>query len=75
MKKEDARFALLAGSETELNLCLNFQAWQDFLHNRTGKHAQWEVRAVAGFKLKIDIVRAIEIVTCIVIIAGVFRHW
>jgi thymidylate synthase (FAD) len=47
MKKEDARFALLAGSETELNLCLNFQAWQDFLHNRTGKHAQWEVRAVA----------------------------
>lgn len=47
LKKEDARFALLAGSETELNLCLNFQAWQDFLHNRTGKHAQWEVRAVA----------------------------
>ena len=47
MKKEDARFALLAGSETELNLCLNFQAWQDFLHNRTGKHAQWEVREVA----------------------------
>jgi hypothetical protein len=47
MKKEDARFALLAGSETELNLCLNFQAWQDFLRNRAAKHAQWEVQAVA----------------------------
>ena len=47
MKKEDARFALLAGSETELNLCLNFQAWQDFLRNRAAKHAQWEVRGVA----------------------------
>lgn len=47
VKKEDARFCLLHSAETELNLCLNFQAWQDFLRNRTDKAAQWEVRAVA----------------------------
>ena len=48
MKKEDARLALLHSAETELNLCLNFQAWQDFLRNRTSTAAQWEVRAVAN---------------------------
>ena len=47
MKKEDARFALLHSAETSLNVCMNFQAWQDFLHNRTEVHAQWEVREVA----------------------------
>lgn len=47
MKKEDARYALLHSCETELNLCLNFQAWQDFIRNRNDKHAQWEVREVA----------------------------
>jgi thymidylate synthase (FAD) len=47
MKKEDARFYFLQSAETELNLCLNFQGWQDFLRNRTDKAAQWEVRAVA----------------------------
>ncbi len=47
MKKEDARFALLHSAETDLNMCLNFQGWRDFLKNRTDKAAQWEVRAVA----------------------------
>jgi thymidylate synthase (FAD) len=47
MKKEDARYSLLHSAETELNMCLNFQAWQDFLRNRTYKAAQWEVREVA----------------------------
>lgn len=47
MKKEDARYALLHSAETELNLCLNFQGWQDMLRNRTDKAAQWEVRDVA----------------------------
>lgn len=47
IKKEDARYALLQACTTELNLCLNFQGWQDFLKNRTDKAAQWEVRLVA----------------------------
>lgn len=47
MRKEDARYILPQGTTTELELCLNFQAWQDFLRNRTANEAQWEVRAVA----------------------------
>ena len=48
MRKEDARYILPQGCATELNLCLNFQGWRDFLKNRNTKHAQWEVRAVAA---------------------------
>lgn len=48
MKKEDARYILPQGCFTEMNLCLNFQGWQDFLRNRNAKHAQWEVRGVAA---------------------------
>jgi thymidylate synthase (FAD) len=47
MKKEDARYILPQGCATELNMCLNFQGWQDLLRNRTAKAAQWEVREVA----------------------------
>lgn len=47
MRKEDARYALLHSATTELNLCLNFQGWRDFLRNRTASAAQWEVREVA----------------------------
>ena len=47
MKKEDARYILPQGCSTEMNLCLNFQGWRDFLRNRNDKHAQWEVRSVA----------------------------
>lgn len=47
MKKEDARYILPQGCSTEMNLCLNFQAWKDFLKNRNSKHAQWEVRNIA----------------------------
>lgn len=47
MRKEDARYALLHSAETELNLCLNFQGWRDFLRNRADKAAQWEARDVA----------------------------
>jgi thymidylate synthase (FAD) len=47
MKKEDARYILPQGCSTELNLCLNFQGWHDFLKNRADKAAQWEVRDVA----------------------------
>lgn len=48
LKKEDARYILPQGCETQLNLCLNFQGWRDFLKNRNDKHAQWEVRDVAS---------------------------
>lgn len=47
MKKEDARYILPQGCSTEMNLCLNFQGWRDFLKNRAEKHAQWEVQDVA----------------------------
>lgn len=47
MKKEDARYILPQGCTTEMNLCLNFQGWRDFLKNRNDKHAQWEVQNVA----------------------------
>ena len=47
MKKEDARYALLHSATTQVNLCLNFQAWRDLLKNRCAKSAQWEVREVA----------------------------
>ncbi len=48
LKKEDARYIMPQGCTTEMNLCLNFQGWRDFLRNRNDKHAQWEVRAVAS---------------------------
>lgn len=47
LKKEDARYILPQGCTTEVNLCLNFQGWQDLLRNRAEKHAQWEIRDVA----------------------------
>lgn len=47
MRKEDARYILPQGCQTELNICMNFQGWRDFLRNRTDKHAQWEIRYVA----------------------------
>lgn len=47
MKKEDARYILPQGCSTSMRLCLNFQAWFDFLNNRDSKPAQWEARDVA----------------------------
>jgi len=47
IKKEDARYILPQACMTSLHLCLNFQAWQDFLKNRLDSHAQWEIREVA----------------------------
>lgn len=47
MKKEDARYILPQGCRTEINFCLNFQGWRDFLKNRASPHAQWEARNVA----------------------------
>lgn len=47
MQKGDARYILPQGCTTELNICMNFQGWRDFLKNRTSKSAQWEIREVA----------------------------
>jgi thymidylate synthase (FAD) len=47
VKKEDARFVLPEGTQTELVVTGNFQAWLDFIKLRADIHAQWEIRAVA----------------------------
>ena len=47
MKKEDARFILPQSCDTSVTVTGNFQAWLDFIRLRTGKHAQWEIQAVA----------------------------
>jgi thymidylate synthase (FAD) len=47
VKKEDARFVLPEGTETELIVTGNFQAWLDFIALRGDVHAQWEIRHVA----------------------------
>lgn len=47
VKKEDARYILSQSCHTKVRLCLNFHAWQNVLHNRCAKSAQWEIREVA----------------------------
>ena len=47
VRKEDARFVLPEGTQTELVVTGNFQAWLDFIKLRADVHAQWEIRAVA----------------------------
>jgi thymidylate synthase (FAD) len=47
VKKEDARFVLPEGCQTELIVTGNLQAWLDFVKLRADKHAQWEIREVA----------------------------
>lgn len=47
VKKEDARFVLPEGTQTELIVVGNLQAWLDFVKLRADKHAQWEIRQVA----------------------------
>jgi thymidylate synthase (FAD) len=47
VRKEDARYVLLQGSLTKMYITGNFQAWTDFIRNRTDKSAQQEIRDVA----------------------------
>ena len=47
VKKEDARFVLPEATCTSLIVTGNLQAWLDFIRLRSGKEAQWEIRAVA----------------------------
>jgi thymidylate synthase (FAD) len=52
--KGDARFILPQAVTTDIYCTGNFNAWRDFLKNRTDKAAQWEIREVAtviGHKL------------------------
>jgi len=45
--KEDARYVLPGGAISSMYMTGNFQAWFDFLRNRTDPHAQAEIREVA----------------------------
>lgn len=47
VRKEDARFVLPEGTQTELIVTGNLQAWLDFVQLRGDVHAQWEIRSVA----------------------------
>ena len=47
VKKEDARFVLPEATCTSLIVTGNLQAWIDFIRLRSGKEAQWEIRALA----------------------------
>lgn len=47
VKKEDARFVLPEGTQTELIVTGNFQAWLDFIKLRADIYAQKEIRQVA----------------------------
>lgn len=45
--KEDARYFLPLGTETQLIIALNFRELRHILKQRLDPHAQWEVRQVA----------------------------
>lgn len=47
VRKEDARFVLPEGTQTELIVTGNLQAWLDFVQLRGDVHAQKEIRLVA----------------------------
>jgi len=47
VSKQDARYILPQGQETELYATGNYQAWKDFIKLRSSKSAQTEVREVA----------------------------
>ena len=46
--KEDARFIIPMGIETQIVITMNFRSWIHFLKLRTSKKAQWEIRAMAN---------------------------
>ena len=47
VKREDARFLLPQGINTNVCVNMNFRALRHFLKLRLDKHAQWEIRKVA----------------------------
>ena len=51
--KEDARFFLPLGTETNLTIAFNFREFRHILKQRLAKEAQWEVKLVAQKMLEI----------------------
>lgn len=45
--KEDARYFLPLGTETQLTIAFNFREFRHILKQRLDPHAQWEVRKIA----------------------------
>lgn len=45
--KEDARFCVPMGVETQIEITGNFRVWLHFLNMRTNPAAQWEIRELA----------------------------
>jgi len=50
--KEDARFVLPNACHTEIVITMNFREYRHFFKLRTDKHAQWEIRKMAGIMLQ-----------------------
>ena len=53
IKKEDARFVLPQGIESEIVVSANFREWRHIFQERCCKAAQWEIRAIAMEILKV----------------------
>lgn len=53
IKKEDARFVLPQGTESEIVISANFREWRHIFQERCSKAAQWEIRKIAIEMLKI----------------------
>lgn len=53
IKKEDARFVLPQGVESEIVISANFREWRHIFQERCSKAAQWEIRKIAMEMLKI----------------------
>ena len=52
IKKEDARFIIPQGIETQIIITMNFRSWIHFLKLRLEPSAQWEIRKMAQEILK-----------------------
>lgn len=53
IRKEDARFIIPIGIETQVIVTMNFRSWLHFLKLRTDISAQWEIREAAGLAWEI----------------------
>ena len=50
--KEDARYVLPNACETKIMMTADFREWRHFIELRADKHAQWEIREIAGLVLE-----------------------
>lgn len=51
--KEDARYIIPIGAQTKLTMSANFRELRHIIQLRGSKHAQWEIRNLAGMMLDI----------------------